>query len=130
MHNHQSLTLATLVLGTSLLGCRDGTSPTPTGYCLAPRSLAVVLDVTDSVSGVGLAGQASGTVIAGAYQDSLHHSASATILVGGDRIGTYSVTVQHPGYRDWTRSDVVVAQVGSCGNVIPVQVAARLVGAP
>ena len=129
MNNHQSVTLAMLALGSSLLGCKDGTGPTPTGYCLAARSLAIVLDVTDSLSGVGLASQASGAVIAGAYQDSLHHSTSATVLVGGDRVGTYSVTLQHPAYRDWSTSGVEVSQVGSCGNVIPVHVAARLVHA-
>jgi len=59
--------------------------------------------------------------MAGAYSDSLHHvPPSPTLLIAGDSLGTYSVTVQRSGYADWTRTGVSVTQVGVCGNVLPV----------
>ena len=121
-----------LALGVALTGCwLDSSTSPPIGYCAAPRSIAVMLDVSDSLSGVGLADSAAGTASTGAYQDSLHHTAlSPTSLWSGDQVGSYTVTVQHPAYRDWVMADVAVTQRGLCGNVIPVHLAARLVRAP
>jgi hypothetical protein len=121
--------LVATFLATALLACDN---PGPGGFCTAPRSIAVQLDVSDSLTGVGLADSAAGTAVSGGYQDSLHHFGSppATTLWGGDRIGIYTVTVQRPAYRDWVKANVRVSQVGECGNVIPVDLVARLVHVP
>jgi len=116
----------------TLFACISCTrSIVPSGFCAAPRSIAIELVVRDSVSGVYLADSATGTVTAMTYQDSLHHFGFAdSLLWGGDQLGTYALLVQRPGYRDWTKSGVVVSQRASCGNVIPVQLNALLVHGP
>jgi hypothetical protein len=120
-------TTLVLIAGTS---CRASTS-VPIEYCTAPRSIAVELDVRDSVSGAAIADSAAGAVATSSYQDSLHHiTGSASLLWGGDQLGTYTVTVRHPAYADWSKANVVVSQRGPCGNVIPVQLTALLVRAP
>jgi hypothetical protein len=47
-------------------------------------------------------------------------------MFGGTRLGTYSVAIEHSGYDSWTTSGVNVTQLGSCGNVLPVQLTAKL----
>lgn len=106
-------------------------SSTPFGFCTAPASVAVVVDVHDSISGAALADSASGTLATPSFQDSLHHvSGVDSELVGGNQLGTYTVTVHRPSYADWIEAGVVVSRTGPCGNVIPVQLTAALVRAP
>jgi hypothetical protein len=105
--------------GAALLSGCD--SQGPNTACAAPRSIAIQLTVTDSTTGAGIADSAYGLIVSGTYSDSLHHVVpSPTLLIAGDSLGTYSVTVQRPGYADWTRQGVSVSQVGLCGNVLPV----------
>ncbi len=119
-------TAAIAALGVSA-GCSSGTpSAPPLALCSAPQSIAVVVTVTDSVSGASIADGARGAVRAGTYLDSLRRTAPPAILVGGSRLGIFVVTVEHDGYRVWTRGGVVVSQQGPCGNVIPVQLTARM----
>ena len=66
----------------------------------------------------------------GSYVDSLRPSSPPPALRGGTRLGTYQVIVDRPRYREWTRSDVVVSQQGSCGNPVPVSLTALLQPAP
>ena len=114
------------------LGCtRAAINPTgPTGRCLAPASIAVVIDVQDSLSGASIADSARGVAQAGAYLDSLWLTAPPPRLIGGNRLGTYEVIVERAGYRQWTRSGVVVSRQGECGNVIPVQLTTLLQRTP
>jgi hypothetical protein len=99
----------------------------PTGFCTAPAPIAIEATVTDSVSGRPLADSALGLVQAGSYVDSLHHvSTSPALLFGGQRLGTYQVTISRTGYSPWQRSGISVTQTGPCGNVLPVQLNARL----
>jgi hypothetical protein len=125
-----SRTAAILAAALGLLeGCNSGL-PT-TGECAAPNSIAIVLTVTDSVSGDSIADSASGTVTAGAYSDSLHHYLGfPALLAGGDQLGTYAVTVARPGYAPWGRTGVAVTHKGVCGNVEPVVLQARLHPSP
>jgi hypothetical protein len=127
MHTASSVRFV-LTLSLALIGCLNDSSG-PNTFCAAPRSIAVQLNVSDSSSGVALADSATGTVVSGGYQDSLHQ-VSTTTLWGGDRIGTYTVTVQRPAYRAWVMTHVAVSQKGPCGNVIPVDLVARLVHGP
>jgi hypothetical protein len=51
-------------------------------------------------------------------------------VFAGDRVGTFTITIDRPRYQTWVRSDVQVSLKGPCGNVIPVRIAARLQRAP
>jgi hypothetical protein len=120
--------LAVLALGS--IGCAMQETP-PTGFCTAPAPIAVEVTVTDSVSGQALADSASGSVETAGVADSLHHiTNSTTLLMGGTRLGNYTVTVSRPGYATWQRSNVSVTQTGPCGNVLPVALDALLQPVP
>jgi hypothetical protein len=95
------------------------------GFCAAPRSLSVIVAVRDSISGRAAADGAIGTLVGGSVDDTLFQTDSLT-LEGGDATGTFTVHIDHPGYLTWTASDVHVTQQGPCGNVIPVQLSAKL----
>jgi hypothetical protein len=53
-----------------------------------------------------------------------------SVLEGGTQLGTYDVTVDHPGYHEWIRTNVQVTRKGPCGNVIPVRLTALLQPTP
>jgi hypothetical protein len=108
----------------------SGSMDNPVGYCLAPASIAIEADVTDSVSGLSRADSATGFVQSGSSTDTLWHSPPSSLLYGGSKLGTYDVTITRPGYLVWTRSGVSVTRRGQCGNVIPVHLAARLQPSP
>lgn len=108
-----------------LAGCNGPATPV-IAYCTSTRPVAVVVTVLDSVSGASLADSAYGVVRDGDYVDSLRLSPPPPTLRGGARLGTYQVIVDRSGYREWTRSDVGVAQQGSCGNPVPVSLTALL----
>jgi hypothetical protein len=116
----------TLLLTSALtLGaCRSTTMPI--AYCTAPASVSVVVTATDSITGVPVADSATGVVQDGAYRDSLRFEPSSDELAAGNRVGTFAITIDRPRYQPWVRNGVRVSQVGPCGNVIPVRVAARL----
>src|SRR2546423_4693053 len=107
------------------VGCSHDSTP-PIGLCLAPASIAVIVAVNDSISGASVVDSARGIAQVGAEVDSLHLSSPPPRLLGGSKLGTYQVTINRAGYRDWTRSGVVVSQQGPCGNTIPVQLVALL----
>ena len=106
-----------------LAACRHSAT-SPTGECSAPFAYAIVVSVLDSTSHALLADSAHGTVRTGAYLDSLH--LKSTVLVGGNQLGPYDVTVDHPRYHQWTRTNVQVSERGRCGTIISVQLTALL----
>jgi hypothetical protein len=115
-----------LICIAALAGLASGCgSSTPVGFCAAPRSFSVIVTVRDSISGQGAADGAIGTLVGGSVDDTLFQVDSLT-LEGGDATGTFSVHIDHPGYLTWSASDVHVTQRGPCGNVIPVQLSAKL----
>ncbi|MEP7087734.1 MAG: hypothetical protein ABI884_10540 [Gemmatimonadota bacterium] len=79
----------------------------------------------DSTSGLAAADGAIGMLSGAGVDDSLEHQDSLRIR-GGDQTGTYSVTIDKPGYLTWARSNVHVTEHGPCGNVIPVDLSALL----
>ncbi|MGH7632580.1 MAG: hypothetical protein ACRENC_02535 [Gemmatimonadaceae bacterium] len=83
------------------------------------------IEVRDSVTGQAAADGATGTLEATGVDDTLRVIDSLT-MTGGDQTGTYAVTIDRPGYFTWMQSDVRVADVGPCGNVIPVNLSAKL----
>jgi len=78
----------------------------------------VVLEIRDSVTGVGLADQALiiATPAVGGASDTLRWiSGLDSIYVSGlyDQPGTFTLSVAVPGYVDWVRPDVLVER-GPC----------------
>lgn len=103
----------------------------PNAACTAIRSIAIEVNVTDSVTGLARADSATGLVQSGSYSDSLLPFGGTTnLLFAGDRLGTYTVTVSRPGYAAWSRTGIAVTTQGVCGNVLPVHLDAPLQPAP
>jgi hypothetical protein len=96
-----------------------------TGKCTAPAPRSVVVTVRDSVTGKAAADNAIGTLVGAGVNDTLFHVDSLT-LEGGTLLGTFTVRIDKPGYLTWIANDVMVTQKGPCGNVLPVQLTARL----
>jgi hypothetical protein len=112
-----------LCASVGLAGCVDNLA-----ICVAPDAEAtIVVQVNDAVTGASLAAGASGAVSNGSYVDSLRPERPdvvgrvSAIEASAPRAGTYSVTVEHPGYQTWYASGVVVSTSG-CG----VELQARL----
>jgi len=93
--------------------------------CTAAPSMAIVVSVRDSTTGAPAATDAFGTITSAGVVDTLQHSDSLKMF-GGIELGTYDVDIERPGYLPWTASGVHVTEVGMCGNVVPVQLSARL----
>jgi len=116
--------ICTATVGWISSSCRSD-SRDPIGYCAAARPLAVIVTVRDSISGQAAADGAIGTLVNASVDDTLSHADSLTLL-GGDQLGTYTVTIDKPGYLTWIASNVHVTEVGVCGSVVPVQISAKL----
>jgi hypothetical protein len=117
-----------LVLLAAIAGC-DGDEYE--GACLASVDPAIVLEIRDSISGVGLADQAVATVTDGGYVDTLDYYPSEDPgwqSGASERGGTYDIKVTVAGYQMWTRENVVVKE-GSC-HVITQRLLARLTTSP
>ena len=107
----------------------DSDSSGPNGGCLSKGSLAVVITVRDSISGDAAADGALGILTGAGVDDTLINSDALTLL-GGNKIGTYTVTIDKRGYLRWTASNVHVTKIGACASVIPVDLSAKLQPAP
>ena len=119
------LAMLACVAGVGWVLCSCSDSSGPTGRCLSVAPRAVTVAVRDSTTGQAAADGAIGTLVGAGVNDTLFHADSLTIF-GGDRLGTYTVTINRPGYRTWSASDVHVTEVGECGNVLPVPLSAKL----
>jgi hypothetical protein len=98
-------------------------------YCAAPYSPAVIVTPLDSGTRTNVAVGTRGAVSSGTYVDSLR-VVYDSILWGGAQLGTYQVTVEHAGYRQWVRSGVQVTERTDCGMPVSVRVTALLQPSP
>lgn len=114
-------------VGSTLSAC--GSDFGPTGRCLSVGSIAVVVTVRDSTTGRAAADGSIGVLTGASVDDTLINVDSLTIL-GGDKTGTFTVTIDKPGYLTWSASNIHVTEVGECGNVLPVDLSAKLQPAP
>ena len=129
MFLRRSSSLAAVVIVTAgTLACSGSSSsnciplPTPPVHYMP----AVVVGVSDSITGKPVADSASGTVRTISANDSLRHwTPPDSVLYGDLGVGTYAVMVQRPGYLPWYRYNVVVA-AGNCGAPISTNLTARL----
>jgi hypothetical protein len=95
------------------------------GRCAVVRPISVEVAVRDSISGEPVADGAIGTLVGPGVNDTLSHVDSLT-LRGGDQTGTFTVTIDRPGYRTWIVDDVIVTTTEPCSAVLPVELSARL----
>lgn len=118
------------VVGVSLVsvavGCRDSASSEPI-VCTADFRMAIVVAVRDSITGEPRATGAAGVVRDGAYTDSLR-GANLTLSGAPERAGTYTVTIERPGYHTWSVGGIQVTR-NAC-HVNTAQLTARLVPSP
>jgi len=98
-------------------------------YCAAAYSPAVVVTPLDSGTRANVAVGTHGAVSSGTYVDSLR-VVFDSVLWGGGQLGTYEVTVEHQGYRQWVRSGVRVTERTDCGMPVSVRVTALLQPTP
>lgn len=85
---------------------------------------AVIVEPQDSATAAPLAQGTRGVAHDGSFSDSLRTRSPTSLQAAFERPGTYTVTVVHPGYADWVRSDVLVLR-GVC-HVQSVTLQARL----
>ena len=98
-------------------------------YCAAALSPAVIVTARDSATRANLVVGTRGTVSSGTYVDSLR-VVNDSFLWGGFPLGTYQVTVEHQGYRQWVRSGVRVIERTDCGMPVSAHVTALLQPSP
>lgn len=117
------LLLPLLATSAALAGCDSEDGPV---ICPAVRRPALVLTVTDSLSGEPRALGVSGYVLAGSRLVPLEpeNPGEPARLVAFGPAGTYSVLVRREGYLPWARSEVRVA-TDNCGPAT-VELAVRL----
>jgi hypothetical protein len=93
-------------------GCSVISAPT----CTDQYVYAVSVSVVDSATGAMAASGAQLVAREGVFADSMSLPANRADLdafslhAAGERAGTYAVTIQKSGYRDWTRTNVQVAK--------------------
>jgi hypothetical protein len=100
--------------------------------CSTSIVAGIEVEVRDAISNAPIAENATGEVVDGAYHDSLRVSGfesgspdSAYLMSAAyERPGVYSVVVDLEGYKQWTASDVQVAQ--SVCHVGTVRLTARM----
>ena len=127
-----------ICVGAALVGACGGELlfPRPGRVCPDVAFASIVVAITDSISGVGLAAGASLILQDGAYIDSVVFGVNSPVSPGGrggppntyERTGTYDVRVRRPDYLLWERRGVRVLR-GEC-NVETVFLEARLQRTP
>lgn len=107
-----------------LIAC--GGSPVE-NTCANYALTGITLTVVDSTSLTTPPGTLSLIVTDAAYADTLTSAANGIFSAATERPGTYSLTLQVPGYHEWTKSPVVVALDGTaCHHVVPVVLVAKV----
>lgn len=112
------------IVAIALAAC--GSDPTGVGACTTIAVPALVVVVSDSVSG-----NAPAAVLVKAATDGFVDSTTtgsadvgggpASFSLAHEHVGTYTVTVTSPQFHPWTRSDVVVSRTGCHVNTVTVE---------
>lgn len=95
------------------------------GYvCTADFRFGINATALDATTNANITSGAYMVVSGGSYRDSVSANPSGQLAAAGERAGTYTVTIGHPGYVSFTQSNVRVNR-DEC-HVIPVKLEARL----
>jgi len=123
---------AALVIALVAAGGCSGSSPTPTGACMAAYIPAVEVVPVDSVTGAFLAAGATGSAQTTGYLEPLGVMTPPmdTILYGGYPPGEYQVTIDHPGYQQWVKANIRVFGTPPCDQPRTVKFRAKLQPTP
>ena len=111
-----------------LAGCYQSGAVEPI-LCTAQFVFGLTVTVVDQSTGDPIADEATMTLRAGSYEEIVTDSWDGSTLSGaGERPGTYTITIEHPGYTTWTRTGIEIT-ADDC-HVIPVLITAELVPLP
>jgi hypothetical protein len=124
--------IALLARGVLLPAVLSGCDIMDPGACTTDVQPAIVVQVRDAATQAPAASGATGVLTDGSYADPMQPadlSENTLELFGGlERPGTYTVTIDKPGYQQW-KQDGVRVRDGSC-HVQTVTLQANLVRAP
>jgi hypothetical protein len=112
--SRRTVAVMCVALGAAV-GCSDAEAPV---QCAPHPDFTIVATVTDSVSGAPAAQGAGGVAVDGAVRDTLVAEGPARMQNRTVRVGTYTVTIRRPGYRDWVRAGVEVRERGDVCRVV------------
>jgi hypothetical protein len=118
------LAIVALVVGVAATGCSNVVGPDCTDVAVP----GLAIDVREAGSAVPLRRDVTITVTADGFQESMTFTANTPTIpwsTAYERPGTYTITVRRPGYREWSRSGVVVEREDHC-HVRPTSVTAEL----
>jgi hypothetical protein len=119
-----------MALASAVGGCGADRVDNEFPTCPAITRPAAIVTVRDSVTGSAAADGAIATLVDSGVDDTLFQVDSLT-LAGGFHTGTFTATIDRPGYLTWVAHDVhVEKEAGPCGLLIPAQLQARLQPAP
>jgi hypothetical protein len=121
MPKHFAVTAALLV---GLGACTVSDHMVAEGDCTVDQRPGLVLSVIDSTTGDPISTPSLVIARAGTFADTARTFVLPTYYLLYERAGTYVVTVNHAGYREWSRAGVVVA-ADRC-HVLRLTMAARL----
>jgi hypothetical protein len=122
------MSCALVVMTSMMAGCSrshsDSSESAPGFACLDNlRSVpGIVVEVRDLLTNDPIASGAVGTLQDGSYQETMQpykapqDSALLSLQGAIERVGTYDVLVQKPGYKDWSMHHVTVLN-GGCDVV-------------
>jgi len=132
-------TVAAMALGAcSGSGTGSGTPPDDSdeggSACTAEARPGIEVKVRDAVTDASIGEYAIGSVIDGAYTETLEGTGSGTetddnpYLLSGvyERAGTYDVTISLEGYQSWGIDGVVVQKTAGACHVATVTLTAQL----
>ncbi|MGB1658208.1 MAG: carboxypeptidase-like regulatory domain-containing protein [Longimicrobiales bacterium] len=111
-----------------LAGCYQGGTVEPV-LCTKQFVYGLTVTVVDQSTSNPIAAAATMTLRDGSYEEVVTDSWDGSTLSGaGERPGTYTITIDHPGYETWTRVGVEIS-ADEC-HVIPVTLTAELTPLP
>lgn len=99
------------------------------GYaCTTDFRYGINATALDATTNANITSGAFLIVREGSYRDSVSANPGGQLAAAGERAGTYTVTIGHPGYASFTQTNVVV-NPDEC-HVIPVKLEAKLLRNP
>ena len=130
LHCSSSFFVAAAAFGALACSSSDKCIPLPLEAPIAYEP-AVMIGVSDSISGKPIADSAGGTIHSStSASDSLRHwYPPDSVLIGDLGPGWFTVTVQRPGYLTWVRKNVIVKS-NACGGAVTTNLSARLQRGP
>ncbi len=111
-----------------LAGCYQSGTVDPI-ICTQQFVYGLTVTIVDQTTAAPIAARATMTIRDGTYEEIVTDSWDGATLSGaGERPGTYTITIERPGYTTWTQTGVVIS-ADEC-HVIPVLLSVEMVPLP